>query len=89
MSQRPPVIAPLADQASLAAIQMIVSNLHDQDNRFAVIHPFTGQAVRSWPTERFVAVADYLIECFDLKVCLIGSPGERDQLACPGCNREI
>lgn len=80
-SQRPPVIGPVADPACLDAIDRVIAALPGQNNRFAVIHPFTGQAVRSWPTERFVAVADHLMERYGLKICLIGSPGEREQLA--------
>jgi D-glycero-D-manno-heptose 1,7-bisphosphate phosphatase len=79
--QRPPVVGPLADQACLDATDRTIAALAGQDNCFAVIHPFTGQAVRSWPMKRFVAVADHLMERYGLKICLIGSPGEREKLA--------
>jgi ADP-heptose:LPS heptosyltransferase len=48
--------------------------------RYAVVHPLAGQAARSWPAERFSAIADELVTSYGLTVCLIGTPGERPGL---------
>lgn len=80
MIRRPPVVGPVADSQSRAAVAKIVLSLAGEDNRYAVVHPFSGQAVRGWPEERFLAIVDTLTEGYGLKVCLIGAPGERGQL---------
>lgn len=43
-----------------------------------VVHPSAGKVFRRWPTERFAAVADELIERTGARVVIIGTPGERE-----------
>jgi len=74
---RPPLLGPIPDDASLAAVTEHVGRLPGACRNFAVIHPFAGQASRGWPAERFAEVADRLASEYDVKIVLIGSPGER------------
>lgn len=43
----------------------------------AVFHPMAGHPLRCWPTDRFAAVADGLVERLDARVVVIGAPGDR------------
>ena len=80
LTQRPPVVGPVPDEIDVQRVRKIIKDLDGPGDEFAVIHPFSGKVMRSWPKERFLNVADELIERYCLKVCLIGSPGERHQL---------
>jgi ADP-heptose:LPS heptosyltransferase len=47
------------------------------DAPIVVIHPGAGIAWRCWPTDRFAAVADGLVERHAARICIIGAPHER------------
>lgn len=42
-----------------------------------VLHPSAGKAYRRWPSDRFAAVADGLVERADARIAIIGTPDER------------
>lgn len=77
---RPAVVGPLPEQQERDSVHKILAAMDGSDNRFAVLHPFSGKAVRSWSQDKFIAVADFLTLKLGLKVCLIGAPGERGKL---------
>ncbi len=43
---------------------------------YAVIHPVAADPVKTWPAERFIAVASHLQKSFDLQPVFIGGPGD-------------
>jgi len=43
---------------------------------YAVIHPFASQPDKTWPAERFVEAARYLVEEFSLEPIFIGGAGD-------------
>lgn len=64
---------PLADDDRAQAESVLAA----VDGPFAVVHPGATAPSRRWPTERFAAVADGLVER-GLAVVVTGVPGERD-----------
>jgi heptosyltransferase III len=43
---------------------------------YAVVHPVAAEPGKTWPAERFVAVASHLQQSFDLQPVFIGGPGD-------------
>jgi len=43
---------------------------------YAVLHPVAAGPAKTWPAERFVAVASHLQQSFDLQPVFIGGPGD-------------
>jgi ADP-heptose:LPS heptosyltransferase len=41
-----------------------------------VIHPVAAEPAKTWPAERFVAVASHLQKFFDLQPVFVGGPGD-------------
>ncbi|HXI39845.1 MAG TPA: glycosyltransferase family 9 protein [Bryobacteraceae bacterium] len=41
---------------------------------YAIIHPVAAEAAKTWPAERFVAVASHLQKYFDLQPVFVGGP---------------
>jgi ADP-heptose:LPS heptosyltransferase len=74
---RPRLVGPVPGARDLIFVDRLLERLPGDARAFAVIHPFAGKACRGWPIERFVEVADRLAAEYELKIVLIGSPGER------------
>lgn len=49
-----------------------------EDDDFCILHPGAGRCVRFWDTERYAALADFIIETLNLKVILTGSFKDRE-----------
>ncbi len=79
--QGPP--APLRLVTPAAALQRVRARidaaLPSRQRPIAVIHPFSGKAIRCWPLERFIAVANSLIQQRGMRVVVVGTEAERDR----------
>jgi ADP-heptose:LPS heptosyltransferase len=67
-----------ADQSSRQRVQTtIAQRFGETPDSLLILHPGAGRAYRRWPSERFAAVADALIEKRGMHVIVIGSKTER------------
>ncbi len=64
----------LPEEVAAAGAQLAREGLGDQP--FAVIAPGAGWSGKIWRPERFAAVADHLLRCYGLRVCLLGTAAE-------------
>jgi lipopolysaccharide heptosyltransferase II len=53
-------------------------SLNGGQGPFVVINPGAGWEMRRWPSERFCAIADWLIDRFDARVAFVGGLGEAE-----------
>lgn len=75
---------PTPEDVASASSWLAASGVSD---RFVVIHPGSGGAVKLWPAERWSMVADALLAQYGVAVIVTGSSAEADlvQQVCSGC----
>ncbi|MFC1762262.1 glycosyltransferase family 9 protein [Planctomycetota bacterium] len=77
---RPPICKLVLPEESQGRARESVVSAFGEATDYAVIHPTAGKACREWPADRFAHVADQLITRWDMPVCLVGTPAERERL---------
>lgn len=56
--------------------RLFPSNATTHQPPYAVIHPVASEPAKTWPADRFLAIADHLHRSIDLKPIFIAAPGE-------------
>ncbi|MBN2397757.1 MAG: glycosyltransferase family 9 protein [Deltaproteobacteria bacterium] len=69
---------PTDPQKDLACISRLKELGVDRDRRIIGLQPGANLAARRWPVEHFVKLGEALIDAFDARIVLFGSPGERE-----------
>jgi lipopolysaccharide heptosyltransferase III len=54
----------------------LYTSLPPKANRYAVLHPTAAAQYKTWPAERFVALAAHIRDCYGLEPVFIGSGGD-------------
>jgi len=65
--------------AKIASAQLSFQRL-GLSKKYAIVHPVSTEASRNWPLARFAAVADHLIENYNLDILLTGSSRDTELL---------
>src|SRR5690242_4232586 len=66
-----------APRAEIPRAKLFAGPTHDRtEPPYAVIHPAAAEPAKTWPVERFRAVASHLQRSFDLQPVVIGGPGD-------------
>lgn len=55
------------------------NNFNPQKDRLAIFSPGAGTKIKQWPAERFALVAEYLSEKHNMKIAVIGGPGDKTE----------
>lgn len=65
-----------AERAEIPRARLFAEKVRTPGQPYVVIHPMAAAADKTWPAERFVEVARYLEQAWDLEPVFIGGPGE-------------
>jgi heptosyltransferase III len=62
--------------APIPRASMVASAPAPYEGRYAVLHPFASTPAKTWPAERFLQLARYIEDNFDLRALFIGGPDD-------------